>query len=71
MKQRQYLSIKQLAQHLGISVQAARWLARSQALRRRKGAVLNVNASQGKYEILRIDALAAAEVYEANPYTYM
>jgi len=65
MKEREYITIKQLAERLGISEINARYLARSKRLRDIKGAVINVNASGNKNEILRVDFNAAIRVYNA------
>jgi len=68
-----YVTIKQLAKHLGISTTSARNLARSKHLRRVKGAVVNTNTNgdAGKYEILKIRLDAAVKVFEANPQIYV
>jgi len=52
----EYLSPKELGARLGISTKSARHLAKSDYLRRIKGAVLNVNLKgvNVKYEKLRI-----------------
>ena len=63
--QPEYLTIPQLAERLGMSVTCARYLARSKRLRNIKGAVLNVNMSKGKYEILKINVHDAIKVYSA------
>jgi len=65
----EYLTPKELASRLKISVESARYLARSKYLRNIKGAVLNVNlrGKKGKYEKLRIRFDAAICVFEAYP----
>jgi hypothetical protein len=64
--QAEYLTIKQLAERLGMSVLSARYLARSKRLRAIKGAVINVNMSEGKYEILKINIHDAVRVYDTT-----
>lgn len=42
-----------------------RQLAKSNYLRDKKGAVINVNMSTGKYEILKVNVQDAIDVYAA------
>ena len=65
MKQSEYLTIPQLAERLGMSQTNARYLAKSKRLRNVKGAVIDVNMSKGKYEILKVNVDAAIKVYSA------
>lgn len=58
-----YVSIKRLAQELDTSVTTARELARSKRLRSIKGAVIDINKSAGKHEILRVHLPTAIRVY--------
>jgi hypothetical protein len=67
MKQHEYLSINDLAKYLNMGVTQVRIMAKSQRLRKIKGAVINVNAAGGKNEVLRINVQAAIKAFEAQP----
>ena len=62
----EYLSISKLAERLGMSKKEARYLAKSQRMRRIKGAVIDVNMSGGKYEILKVNIHDAIKVFDAS-----
>jgi len=55
MESTEYLTIKQLAERLNMSYSNAYFLARSKKLRDIKGAVIDVSATGGKRENLRVD----------------
>ena len=63
MQSAEYLTIKHLAERLGISNKHARYLAKSKRLRQIEGAVINVNTGQGKKEVLRVNIHDAIKVY--------
>ena len=64
--QSEYLTINQLAERLEMSRTQVRQMAKSKRLRSIKGAVIDVNMGNGKYEILKINVNEVIRIYEAS-----